>query len=104
MKTPTPLRNALFAAVYIAGIVSLINFFGTFLGDKPDNSFMAPIVMLSLLVLSVAIMGYLFVFEPVRMYVDGQKKEALMFFWKTVGTFAVFALIFVILLFVTTVG
>ena len=103
MKTPTPLRNALFAALYIAGIVSVINLFGTFLGDKPDNSFMAPIVMLSLLVLSASLMGYLFVGEPLRLYLDGQKKEALTFFWKTVGSFAVFALIFVILLFVTTV-
>ncbi len=48
-------------------------------------------------------MGYLFVGEPLRMHLDGQKKEALTFFWKTVGSFAGFALIFVILLFITTV-
>ena len=103
MTTPTPLRNALFAALYIAGIVSVINLFGTFLSDKPDNSFMAPIVILSLLVLSTALMGYLFVGEPLRMYIDGQKKEALTFFWKTIGIFAACALVFIILLFVTTV-
>ncbi len=102
MNTPTPLRNSLFAALYIAGIVSLLTFFGKMF-EGTDDSFMAPVVMISLLVLSAALMGYLFVGEPLRMYIDGQKKEALTFFWKTVGTFAVFALIFVILLFVTTV-
>jgi hypothetical protein len=101
MKTPTPLRNALFAALYIAGIVSLINFFGTMF-EGMDDTIMAPMVMLSLLVLSVAIMGYLFVFEPVRMYVEGKKQEAITFFGKTIGFFAVFFLIFVVLLFVTT--
>lgn len=102
MKTPTPFRNALFAALYIAGIVSLLTFFGTMF-EGTEDSFMAPVVMLSLVVLSAALMGYLFVGEPLRMYIDGQKKEALTFFWKTVATFAGFALIFVILLFITTV-
>lgn len=100
MTTPTPLRNAFFAAVYIAGITSLINFFGTMFGGT-DDTIMAPMVMLSLLVLSVAIMGYLFVFEPVRMYAEGKKQEAIAFFGKTVGSFAIFVLIFVGLLFVT---
>ncbi len=101
MKTPTPLRNAVFAALYIAGIVSVINGFGTLFGDKPDN-IMAPIVMLSLLVLSAALMGYLFVYEPLHLYLDGKKQEALTFFWKTIGIFACCAAIFVVLLFVIT--
>jgi hypothetical protein len=99
MNTPTPLRNAIFAALYIAGIVSLINWFGTVFKDTQD-SIMAPMVMLSLLVLSAALMGYLFVYEPLRLYMDGQKKEGFVFFWKTLATFACCALIFVVLLFV----
>lgn len=101
MKTPTPLRNALFAALYIAGIVMLISSFERFFSDQPDT-IVAPMVMLSLLVLSVAIMGYLFVFEPARMYLEGKKQEAITFFGKTVGFFAAFVLVFVILLFFTT--
>lgn len=74
MNTPTPLRNSLFAALYIAGIVSLLTFFGKMF-EGTDDSFMAPVVMISLLVLSAALMGYLFVGEPLRMYIDGQKKR-----------------------------
>lgn len=98
MKTPTPLRNALLAAVYIVGIVSVISSFERFLGGTEDT-ILAPMTMISLLVLSVAIMGYLFVFEPARMYLDGNKQEAVTFFGKTVGIFAVCVLVFVGLLF-----
>ncbi len=98
MNTPTPLRNAIFAALYIALIVSAINWFGTMF-ENTEDTIMAPMVMLSLLVLSVSIMGYLFVYEPLRLYLDGRKDEALPFFGKTVGIFACCALIFVALLF-----
>ena len=98
MNTPTPLRNAIFAALYIAGIVSVISSFERFFGQT-EGTIMAPMVMLSLLVLSVAIMGYLFVYEPFRLYLDGRKDEALPFFGKTVGIFAICALVFTVLLF-----
>ncbi len=98
MKTPTPLRNAVFATLYIVLIVSTINGFGTMFKDTPDT-IMAPMVMLSLLVLSAAIMGYLFVYEPARLYIDGQKPQALSFFWKTVGFFACCVLVLVIIMF-----
>jgi len=44
--------------------------------------------MLSLLVLSVTVMGYLFILVPVQLYIDGAKKEAVSFFLRTVGWFA----------------
>lgn len=99
MNTPTPLRNAIFAALYIALIVSVISSFETFFGGTEDT-ILAPMVMLSLFVLSAAIMGYLFVFEPLRMYLDGDKQGAVTFFGKTVGIFACCAAVFVLLLFV----
>jgi hypothetical protein len=99
MNTPTPLRNAIVAALYIALIVSAINWFGSMF-ENTEDTIMAPMVMLSLFVLSAAIMGYLFVYEPVRLYLDGRKEEALPFFAKTVGVFACCALVFVVLLFV----
>lgn len=98
MKTPSPLRNALFAAVYIVLIVTLITSFERFFGQTEDT-ILAPMAMLSLLVLSVAIMGYLFVFEPLRMYIDGNKQGSAAFFGKTIAYFALCALIFVALLF-----
>jgi hypothetical protein len=99
MNTPTPLRNAIFAALYIVLIVSTITSFETLFKDTPDT-IMAPMVMLSLLVLSVAIMGYLFAFEPLRLYIDGKKQEAVAFFGRTVGFFACCVAIFVVLLFI----
>lgn len=99
MNTPTPLRNALFAAAYIVLIVSVISSFERFMGQTEDT-IMAPMVMLSLFVLSAAIMGYLFVYEPLRLYLDGRKEEALPFFGKTVGIFACYVLVFILLLFV----
>jgi len=41
--------------------------------------------MLSLFTLSAAVMGYLFAAEPIMMYLDGKKKEAVNFFFTTVG-------------------
>ncbi|MEK9176930.1 MAG: hypothetical protein AAB923_01400, partial [Patescibacteria group bacterium] len=71
---------------------------------KGGENMLIPMTMLSLFVLSTAVMGYLFVFEPVRLYVEGQKQEAAGFFLKTVGAFAVFAVAFIVLLLYTTRG
>jgi hypothetical protein len=88
-----PFLNAIMAAGYIVAIVlGVINATD---GTGADNSIFAPIAMLSLLVLSVAVMAFLFFAEPVRMFVDGRKDEALTFFLKTLGTFAVIAGAFV---------
>jgi hypothetical protein len=47
-------------------------------------------------------MGYLFFFEPARIYLDGNKQGALAFFGKTVGVFAGCVVIFIILMFVAS--
>ncbi len=86
--TRNPYLNALFAGLYIVFIVLLINYGPTFVRDKPDT-ILAPMAMLSLLVCSVAFMGYTFFFQPVLMYVEGHKREAVELFTKTLATFAV---------------
>ena len=68
------------------------------LRDKPDT-FFAPVVFLSLLTLSVAVMAFLFFYQPVMLFIEGKKKEAVNFFVKTVGIFAVMTAISLILLF-----
>ncbi len=90
--------HAFVAAAYIVFIVSMINFFSTMLRSQPDT-ILAPMVMLSLFVLSAAVMGFLFLSEPIQLYMAGRKEEAIKFFLKTVGIFACFVVIFVILLF-----
>lgn len=96
--TKNPYLNALFAGLYIVFIVCLITYGPTFVREKPDT-ILAPMAMLSLLVLSVAFMGYIFFFQPVLMYMEGQKREAMEFFMKTLLTFAAITSIVVIIAF-----
>ncbi len=96
--TKNPYLNALFAGAYIVMIVLLITYGPAFVREKPDTIF-APMAMLSLLVLSVAFMGYVFFFQPVVMYMEGQKREAVEFFTKTIGSFALITTAIVLLAF-----
>src|SRR3989344_8760530 len=82
-----PYVNALLAGLYIAGIVLLINTLAE--PNTPDNeTLLVPMMMLSLFVLSAAVMGYLFVAEPLMLYLDGKREEAVKFFLTTVASFA----------------
>jgi len=97
--TKNPYINALLAGAYIALIVLLMN---TFV-DNPalENSahvIFIPMAMLSLFVFSAAVMGFLFVYRPLALYLDGKKQEAVIFFGKTLATFAVCVAIFMGLL------
>ncbi len=55
-----------------------------------------PLIMISLLVLSVLAMAYCFFFQPVQMYLDGHKREAIDLFIKTTGVFAVIVLLLIL--------
>lgn len=68
------------------------------LKNKPDT-FFAPIVFLSLLTLSVAVMAFLFFYQPILLFIEGKKKDAVNLFIKTVGIFAAITVVFLILLF-----
>ena len=97
-----PYLNAFMALGYIAGIVLVISKTSSIAANTPDT-ILAPVTMLSLFVLSAAIMGILFVYEPLRLFLENQKQQALSFLLKTVGTFACFVLILAVLLFYTSV-
>jgi len=96
MSNKKPFLFALVAAVYIVFIVLSMNTFSTFL---PEDNLVMPIAGLSLFVLSAAVMGFLFLSEPLRLFLENQKREAVAFFAKTVGFFACFVALFVILIF-----
>lgn len=83
-----PIKNALLAALYITLLVTGVHAFAP-QGDAPEPSLIVPIAMLSLFTLSVAVMGYLFVYEPLCLYIDGEKKQGARLFLQTLGTFAV---------------
>lgn len=84
--TKNPFRNAGFAALYIIVVVLLIQY--VFIPVVPEKTIFIPILMLSLFVLSAAVMGYIFLGAPMQLYLDGEKKQAVHLFLKTVAAFA----------------
>jgi hypothetical protein len=96
--TKNPLINALSASAYIIFGVTIMSFVTEPLKNKPDT-FFAPIVFLSLLTLSVAVMAFLFFYQPVMLFIADQKKEAVNLFVKTTGIFATITAISLVLLF-----
>lgn len=85
------LIKALLAELYIVAIVLVIQYIEKII-EIPET-ILIPIIMLSLFVISAAVMGYLFVAEPILLYIDGQKKQAVNLFLSTVTSFAVITLI-----------
>jgi hypothetical protein len=94
-----PFLHALGAAIFIVFIVLIMNLANLLLKSQM-GTILIPMTMLSMFVLSAAVMGYLFLSEPVSLLVANRKKEAVVFFAKTVGFFACFGLLFAILLFI----
>ncbi|MBI3888880.1 hypothetical protein HY311_03795 [Candidatus Nomurabacteria bacterium] len=93
-----PFLHAFAAALYIVFIVFAISTIGSKIPQ--DKAILTPMVVLSLFVLSAAVMGYLFVSQPLMLYMENKKQEAMAFFGKTVIIFACFVALFVILLFI----
>ena len=95
--TKNPYINALSAFLYIVAIASLM-FYGTKNLPGPD-SVIAPIAVVSLFTLSAAVMGYIFGYQPLLLFLDGKRKEAVNLFLKTVATFAGITTVILALLF-----
>ena len=85
-------EHALLAFTYIFGIASFFHF-GLQKSFSRVPDFFAPIIMLSLLVVSASIMAILVFGKPVMLYMDNQKKEALTMLFYTVGWLAAFLLV-----------
>ena len=94
----SPIINGLSASAYIIFIVSVMTFATQPLKNKPDT-FFAPITFLSVLTLSVAVMAFLFFYQPILLFIEGKKKQAVNLFVKTVGIFAAITAVILILLF-----
>jgi len=95
--TKNPIINALGASTYIVVVVALMSWISQSQGNKPDT-FIAPIFMLSMLTLSVAVMAVLFFYQPLQLFIEGKKKEAVNLLVKTIGVFALLTAVVLILL------
>jgi hypothetical protein len=91
-----PYIHAVLAGLYIVAVVFVMS---TFV-DVPalEGTLLLPIAMLSLLVLSVTMMAFLFGYKPFQLYFDNRKQEALSFFVKTVLTFSCLVAAYIIVL------
>ena len=95
--TKNPFVNALAAELYIAAVASVM-FYGLRLADKKET-ILIPIAVISLFTLSAAVMGYIFLYQPVQLYFEGEKKSAAGLFLKTTAAFAcltIFVFLFLI--------
>jgi hypothetical protein len=90
--TKNPFLNAALAALYIVLVVLVVDTLTS--GNGGEETILVPMAILSLFVLSAAVMGFLFIYEPFNLYFGGDKQKAVSFFLKTLGAFAVFVLIF----------
>lgn len=100
--TNNPLINALAAGLYIGAVVLVLNTIIGLTEGSGDNSILIPLVMLSLFVLSAATMGYIFLYQPLQMFFDGKRKEAIDLFLKTTAIFAGVTAIFITVLIVAS--
>lgn len=82
-----PFLNALAASGYISLLATAVFTMPEYITDN-ELGMMAPILFLSLFVFSAALMGYLFVYQPVQLLIDGNKTEATKLFLTTVFSFA----------------
>lgn len=82
-----PFINALVAAGYISLLVTAIFNSPKLISDN-ELGMMAPILFLSLFVISAAMMGYLFIYQPIRYLIEGKQAEATKFFLSTLFYFA----------------
>jgi hypothetical protein len=92
--TKNPLINALVGLLYISCVASLLFYAAPHIGI--ENTVLIPIAMLSLFVFSAATMGYVFLYEPLQLFIDGKKKEAVTLFLRTLFIFAAVTVAFVL--------
>jgi hypothetical protein len=85
--TRNPFLNALAAAGYIA-CLGLLAQYGLPNIPEPVSPLPAIITFLSVFVFSVAVMGYTLLSMPLRLLIEGEKKEAIALFLKTLLAFA----------------
>ncbi len=91
-----PYLHAAAAASYVGAVVVFLNFISSFRHDTPDT-LIDSLGFISLLVCSAAVMAFLFFYQPLVLLLEHKKREAVVFFIKTLGTFAAFTLLLLVL-------
>jgi hypothetical protein len=87
--TTNPFYNALFAITYIIVLVTGANFFATNMEGVIQETILLPMGVLGVLVFSVALMAYVFFYQPAMMFFDGKREAGIKLFLQTVAVFGV---------------
>lgn len=83
----SPYISALFASSYIILLVSGVHFTSTYT-QEVRYEILLPMIVLSILVLSVATMAYLFFFRPLALLLENKVKESARHFLTALFSFA----------------
>ena len=92
--------NSLLTTLYIALVSSFLFYGPRAFSPAKEDTVLIPIMMLSLLVFSVAMMGVLIFGRPVMWYLDGRKEEAISLLAHTLAIFFFIIIIALLALFV----
>lgn len=84
--------NAVLTASYISCIALFLSYASKIFGPDEPKNVLVPIMMLSLLVFSAALVGVLIFGKPIMWYLDGKKKEAVSLLLYTLGIFFIITL------------
>lgn len=96
MIIKTAALHAFLTALYIAAVSTFLSHAQAIFGKEEPKTVLVPIMMLSLLVFSAALVGSLIFGRPIFWYLDGKKKEALSLLIYTLGIFLAFVIAAVI--------
>lgn len=77
--------HALGTALYVVLVASFLSYTPVIFGAEKEDTFLIPIAMLLLLVLSASITGSLVLGRPILWYLDGKKKDAVSLLVATLG-------------------
>jgi hypothetical protein len=97
-------RNPILNALAAIGYIVVVAFFMSLvpqIAPEPSSSLGPLVGILILFVFSAAVTSYLVVGMPLRLFLEGEKKEAVSLFMKTLAAFAVAGVILFVLLLLT---
>lgn len=92
-----PFLNGAGATAYVWSIGLLINHIARLHHDTPDNM-VGSIAAISLFTFSAAVMAFLFFYRPIMLLIADKKREAIVFFLKTIGVFGTITLLVILTL------
>jgi hypothetical protein len=85
--------NASGVFIYVSAIAWFFSNAQTIFGGKEDNSFLIPIFMLLLFIISASITGLLVLGKPIILYFNGHKKESVILLFSTLAWLGFYAFV-----------